>query len=469
MTRQKNIIEEVTITDFAAEARCIAKTDGKVIFVKNSAPGDKVDLRITGKRRNYLEAVPVHFHEYSSLRQNPICAHYGTCGGCRWQHIQYSHQLNFKYKQVKDQFERIGKIKDVDISPVIDAEQTEFYRNKLEFTFSDQRWLTQSEIDSGKELDRNGLGFHVPGRFDKVLDIEKCYLQNDLSNKIRNNLKKFAITNHIPFYDLKNHVGFLRNLIIRTSNTGEVMVILQVKYQDMDLISMILNYLTAKIPEITSVYYLVNPKRNESYQDLEAIHFSGKRYLTEKMEDLKFIIGPKSFFQTNSKQAFRLYTLIRELAGIQPHEIVYDLYTGTGSIALFIARQAKKVIGIESVEEAVADARNNSKVNNIYNTKFIVGDLRFILKNNFTSGLERPDVVITDPPRAGMHEEVIKSILQNKPDRIVYVSCNPATQARDINLLKDVYNVVKVQPIDMFPHTHHVENVVLLEIIENGK
>jgi len=469
MTKQKNIVEQVVIDDFAAEAKCIARTNGKVIFVENSAPGDEVDLRITRKKKNYLEAIPIHFYRYSDMRQEAFCSHYGTCGGCRWQHIQYTYQLNFKYKQVKDQFERIGKIADFELLPVMGAEDTEFYRNKLEFTFSNQRWLTQYEIESDEELDRNGLGFHKPGRFDKVLDIDKCYLQNELSNTIRNTLKKFARSNDIPFYDLKEHVGFLRNLIVRSSNCGEIMVILQVKYMDQDLIARILNYLTGTIPEITSAFYIINPKRNESYQDLEAIHFSGKKFITERMEDLSFIIGPKSFFQTNSDQAYRLYSVIRDFAGVQPHETVYDLYTGTGSIALFIARKANKVIGIECIEEAIADARINSEVNRIHNIEFIVGDIKEILKSDLLSGYGRPDVVITDPPRAGMHPEVIRGILISKPDRIVYVSCNPATQARDVHLLMENYRIVKAQPVDMFPHTQHIENVVLLKLKGLGK
>lgn len=463
MSKRKSIIEQVTIDDFAAEAKCVAKVDGKVIFVENTAPGDIADLRITKKKKNFFLAIPVQFHRLSGFRREPICSHFGICGGCRWQHIQYHHQLEFKFKQVKDQFERIGKLSDFELLPVIGSDRTEFYRNKLEFTFSNQRWLSQDEIESGEPLDRNGLGFHKPGRFDKVLNIEKCYLQNQLSNDIRNALKDFAGWNNFSFYDLKEHVGFLRNLIIRTSNTGECMVILQVKNKEMDSISRILNFLSQTFPQITSIYYIINPKANESYQDLEAVHFSGKKFITEKMEDLSFIIGPKSFFQTNSHQAYRLYSLVREMSGIKPDEIVYDLYTGTGSIANFVARQAKKVIGIEYIEEALNDAKFNSEYNQIKNTTFIAGDIKEVLNNDLVSTYGNPDVVITDPPRAGMHEDVINGILQSRPGRIIYVSCNPATQARDISRLKVLYRLVKTQPIDMFPHTHHIENVALLE------
>jgi len=463
MSKKNKIIEEVFIEDFAAEARCVAKLDGRVVFVENSAPGDVVDLRITRKKKNYLEAIPVRYHRLSGFRQEPVCTHYGTCGGCRWQHVQYSHQLEFKLKQVRDQFERLGKLTDFDLLPALGSERTEFYRNKLEFTFSNQRWLTQTEIDSGEELQRNGLGFHKPGRFDKVLDIEKCYLQNQLSNEIRNEVKNFAIRKDIPFYDLKEHVGFLRNLIIRTSNTGECMVILQVKNENKQFVSAILDHLSRNFPGITSLYYIINPKANESYQDLPAVHYAGNKFITEKMEDLSFIIGPKSFFQTNSDQAYRLYSRVREMADIQKNEVAYDLYTGTGSIANFIARQAKKVIGVEYVEEAVEDARLNSQFNQINNTHFVAGDIRDVLTDDFFSKHGNPDEIIADPPRAGMHQDVIRSILKSRADRLVYVSCNPATQARDISLLKESYRLEKVQPVDMFPHTHHIENIALLK------
>ena len=466
MKSRNNIIEKVPIDDFAAEARCIGKIDGQVVFVEYAAPGDVADIRITRKKKNFLEASPVKFHQYSEFRQDPVCEHFGTCGGCRWQHVKYEYQLAFKFKQVKEQFERIGKLSGFELLPIIGSEKTEFYRNKLEFTFSNQRWLTAEEISSGEMLDRNGLGFHKPGSFDKVLDIDKCYLQADPSNEIRNALKSFTASGKYPYYDLRNHTGFLRNLIIRSSNTGGCMVILQVKNEDLNHIKKILDFIIDRVPSVTSLYYIVNPKLNESYQDLEAVHYYGDRYLLEEMEDLRFIIGPKSFLQTNSSQAYRLYSLIRELASIKNQEVVYDLYTGTGTIAHFIASKAKKVIGIEYVAEAVADAKLNAEYNRITNVEFIAGDIRDVLGGEFTAFHGKPDVVITDPPRAGMHQDVVRNIMENRPDRIVYVSCNPATQARDIDLMRDQYRLVKVQPVDMFPHTHHIENIALLKVIE---
>jgi len=468
MTKKKDILEYVTIEDFAAEAKCLTRVDGKVVFVENSSPGDIVDIRITRKKKNYLEATPVHFHQFSTFRQEPFCSHYGSCGGCRWQHINYEKQLDFKYQQVRDQFERIGRIKDFELLPVIGSASQKFYRNKLEYTFSNRRWISGDEIESGIELDRNGLGFHKPGQFDKVLDINTCHLQDDLTNRIRNAFKNYAKSNSIPFYDLKEHVGFLRNLIIRNSNTGEWMVILQVKYYDKILIQKLLNFLNKTFPEITSLYYIINSKRNESYQDLEAIHFSGRKYIMEKMEELVFQIGPKSFFQTNSDQAYRLYSVVREFANIKHDEIVYDLYSGTGSIALFIAKHAKKVIGFEYVEEAVMDAKLNSDLNKIGNTFFIAGDIKETIKSDIIKKFGKPDVVISDPPRAGMHKDVIAGIIDAKPLRIIYVSCNPATQARDIELLKEYYQPKKAQPVDMFPQTHHIENIALLELKDHG-
>jgi 23S rRNA (uracil1939-C5)-methyltransferase len=466
MKNKNNIIEQITIEDFAAEARSIARVEGKVIFVEQSAPGDVADLRIIRKKKNFLEAVPVKFHRYSGMRQDPVCEHFDTCGGCSWQHVRYAHQLEFKYRQVRDQLERIGKLSGFELLPIIGSEKTEFYRNKLEYTFSNQRWLSTEEIESPENLERNGLGFHKPGRFDKVLDIHQCHLQSELSNDIRNAVKNFTRSEKIPYYDLREHTGFLRNLIVRTSNTGGCMVILQVKYDDRDFIKKVLDFLKEKFPEITSFYYIVNPKLNESYQDLEVVHYAGDRYLTEKMEDLSFIIGPKSFFQTNSGQALRLYSLVREMAEVNRTDTVYDLYSGTGSIALFLSNMAEKVIGIEYIEEAVSDARQNAAHNRISNVTFIAGDIKDIMKDESLGVHGKPDVIITDPPRAGMHPDVIRSIIHNGPDRIVYVSCNPATQARDIDMLRDHYRLVKAQPVDMFPHTHHIENIALLKIIQ---
>lgn len=466
MKNKNNIIEQITIEDFAAEARSIARFEGKVVFVEQSAPGDVADLRIIRKKKNFLEAVPVKFHRYSGMRQDPVCEHFDTCGGCSWQHVRYAHQLEFKYQQVRDQLERIGKLSGFELLPIIGSEKTEFYRNKLEYTFSNQRWLSTEEIESAENLERNGLGFHKPGRFDKVLDIHQCHLQSELSNEIRNAVKNFTRSEKIPYYDLREHTGFLRNLIVRTSNTGGCMVILQVKYDDRDFIKKVLDFLKEKFPEITSFYYIVNPKLNESYQDLEAVHYAGDRYLTEKMDDLSFIIGPKSFFQTNSGQALRLYSVVREMAEVNKTDTVYDLYSGTGSIALFLSNLAEKVIGIEYIEEAVSDARQNAAHNRISNVTFIAGDIKDIMRDESLGVHGKPDVIITDPPRAGMHPAVIRSIIHNGPDRIVYVSCNPATQARDIDMLRDHYRLVKARPVDMFPHTHHIENIALLKIIQ---
>ncbi len=463
MIRKGDILEEVLVEDFAAESKCIAKIDGQVIFIEQTAPGDVVDIRIVRKKKTYLEARPVYYHTFSSKRQTPFCVHYGICGGCKWQHIQYAEQLEFKQQQVLDQLERIGHQKDIEFEPIFGALHHVAYRNKLEFTFTDQRWLTHEEINSGETFERNGLGFHKPGQFDKVLDIEKCYLQPDLSNKIRLKVKEIALRENIPFYNLREHRGFLRNLIIRNSNKGEWMVILQISVENREWIEKILNGLSNTFPEITSFYYLINTKKNESYNDLEAIHFGGNKYITQRMEDLEFRISPKSFYQTNSEQAHELYTLVREYAEFKKKDVVYDLYTGTGTIANFIARQVKKVVGLEYISEAVEDAKINSALNKIANTVFQEGDIAKIFNENFLEEQGMPDVIITDPPRAGMHKDVIASILKTSARRIIYVSCNPATQARDIELLEDGYQLIKSQAVDMFPHTHHIENIVVLD------
>ncbi len=464
MIRKGDILEEILVEDFAAESKCVAKIDGQVIFIEQTAPGDVVDIRIIRKKKNYLEARPVYYHSFSSKRQTPFCVHYGTCGGCKWQHIQYPDQLEFKQQQILDQLERIGHQKEIKYEPIFGASHHVAYRNKLEFTFTDQRWLTHDEINSGKTFERNGLGFHKPGQFDKVLDIEKCYLQPDMSNKIRLKVKEIALQENIPFYNIRERKGFLRNLIVRNSNSDEWMVILQVGFENGEWIEKILNELMNTFPEITSLYYLVNSKGNESYYDLEAVHFAGNNYMIQKMEDLEFRISPKSFFQTNSDQAYELYKFVREFAELEKTDIVYDLYTGTGTIANFIARQVKKVVGLEYVSEAIEDAKINSKINRITNTMFLEGDIAIIFNEAFLDEHGNPDVIITDPPRAGMHRDVIAAILKTSARRIVYVSCNPATQARDIDLLNDRYRLVKSQAIDMFPHTHHIENIVVLDI-----
>ena len=463
MIKKGDILEEVLVEEFAAESKCIARVEGLVVFIEQAAPGDLVDLRITRKKKNFLEAKPLYYHRFSKKRQTPFCQHYGTCGGCKWQHINYVYQLEFKQQQVQDQLQRIGHIKDIGAEPILAAPHQISYRNKLEFTFTDQRWLTQEEIDSSENFERNGLGFHKPGQFDKVLDIEKCYLQSDLSNRIRIQAKEIALKEKIPFYNLRTHEGFLMNLIIRNSSLEEWMVILVVKYPNKLWIEKMLDGLKNAFPEITSVYYIINPKDNESYYDLEAVHFAGNRYITEHMEDLKFRIGPKSFFQTNAQQALGLYKLVRDYGEFEKNDIVYDLYSGTGTIASFIAKQVRKVIGLEYIAEAIEDARINAKVNQISNTEFFVGDIAKIFNRDFLKEHGDPDVIITDPPRAGMHKDVITAILETRARRIIYISCNPATQARDLEMFSKKYRLVKTRAVDMFPHTKHVENIAVLE------
>ena len=469
MAKRKINLQEIEIGSMAAEGKCVARHEGMVIFVEKVAPGDVVDLRITRKKKKFAEATPVHFHKYSPLRVEPVCSHYGTCGGCKWQHLSYEEQLKFKRQQVIDQVERIGGIKLPEVEETLPSDQTLYYRNKLEYTFSDKRWLTPKEIASNEDFDRRGLGFHIPGRFDKVLDIEHCYLQPEPSNEIRLEVKQIAQERNLTHYDLLNHTGFLRNLVIRTANTGQVMVILQVAEDNPEEISYILDRLTEKFSAITSANYIVNQKKNETYSDQDVVNYSGEPFIEEEMQKpdgsgtLKFRIGPKSFYQTNSAQAEKLYRTAWEYAGLTGEEHVYDLYTGTGTIACYVASKAKKVVGIEYVEDAVADARENALLNSIDNTSFFAGDIKDMLSEDFFAANGYPDVVITDPPRAGMHPEVCEALLKATPGKIVYVSCNPATQARDVALMAEKYKVEKIQPVDMFPHTHHVENVMLLE------
>lgn len=455
--------ESVEITDVAAEGKSIAHVDGKVIFVTGVIPGDIVDIQVVKKKKSYLEAVPVRFVTYSKDRIDAFCNHFGTCGGCKWQMLPYDKQLYFKQKQVVDNFERIGKIIPEEILPILGSEKQTHYRNKLEFTFTNKRWLSKDELGeehSAKSL--SGLGFHVPKYWDKVLDIEKCYLQEEPSNRIRNNLRNYALSKGYTFFDLRKKEGLLRNLIIRISSIGEIMVILVLFEDDFEAIEDLLNFLKDKFPEITSLHYIINQKPNDSVLD-QAVHlFAGRDHIFEEMEGLRFKIGPKSFYQTNSLQAYVLYSMVREFAGLSGKEIVYDLYTGTGTIANFLARRAKAVVGIESVPEAIDDAKENSIINLIENTTFAVGDMKDILTEEFVKIYGKPDVVVTDPPRAGMHENVIETIIKVLPQRIIYVSCNPATQARDISRLSEYYAVAKINPVDMFPHTHHVENVALL-------
>jgi len=458
------LIEKATVTGIAAEGKAIVRHDNLVIFVPYVVPGDVVDIQLTRKKNSYAEGKAVFFHAFSPQRKKAVCEHYGVCGGCQWQILPYPEQVRYKQQQVSEQFTRIGKIELPEISPILGSAKTEFYRNKLEFTFSNKRWMTEEEIRSGETFDnRNALGFHIPGMFDKVLDINTCWLQDPVSNRIRNEIKAFALKNDFSFFDLRNPGGLLRSMIIRTSTTGEIMLIVVFFEDDLDKREMLLSHLSEKFPEITSLLYIINRKANDTINDLEIFRFKGNDFIFEALEDLKFKIGPKSFFQTNSEQAYNLYRIARDFAGLTGKERVYDLYTGTGTIANFIAKNALQVIGIEYVPEAIEDARVNSELNGITNTLFFAGDMKDILNNTFIEKYGRPDVIITDPPRAGMHDDVIEAILFAEPQRIVYVSCNPATQARDLNLLDSLYKVKKIQPIDMFPHTHHVENVVLLE------
>ncbi len=458
-------LREVPITNMAAEGKCIARINGQVVFVYEAAPGDLADLRITGRKKKFLEARIQNLVKPGASRVVPFCEHFGVCGGCKWQHIRYEDQAQYKRQQVVDALERIGGLKNPEVLEICSAPDTEHYRNKLEFTFTPERWLTHEEIGSGEILPhKNGLGFHIPGRFDKVLDIRHCHLQPEPSNAIRLAVKDYALKNGYTFYNLDTREGWLRNLIIRNNIQGQFMVILQVSSFDELQLNDLLTALQNQFPEITSLNYVVNSKLNETFYDLDVICFSGKPYLEEQMEELTFRIGPKSFFQTNPHQALSLYEFVRDFAGLTGKETVYDLYTGTGTIALFLAKGAKKVVGLEYVEDAITDAKTNAKINGITNDNFFAGDIKDLLTKSFIDEHGKPDVMIADPPRAGMHPDVCRMILQSAPKRLIYVSCNPATQARDLTLLLEKYRYIRSQPVDMFPHTHHVENIALLEI-----
>jgi 23S rRNA (uracil1939-C5)-methyltransferase len=460
---RKPLLENIEIVKLAAEGKAIAKVDEKVVFVTNVIPGDVVDVQVTKKRKSYMEGHPVVFHKYSDLRVDAFCEHFGICGGCKWQNLPYEEQLKFKQQEVLDNLSRIGKIDLPEANPILPSAKTEFYRNKLEFTFSNKRYLTFDEINSEDEIDRTpALGFHVPRLFDKIVDINKCHLQAEPSNAVRLAIKEYAFANDLSFFDIRNQEGFLRTLIIRTSTTGDVMVIVVFYHEDVEKREGLMAHLAEKFPEITSLMYVINEKGNDTIGDQDVILHKGADHIFEQMEDLKFKIGPKSFYQTNSEQAYELYSKTREFANIQKDEIVYDLYTGTGTIANFVARQAKKVIGIEYVPEAIEDAKLNSEINGIDNTSFFAGDMKNVLNAEFIAEHGHPDMMIVDPPRAGMHADVVETILQAAPNRIVYVSCNSATQARDLEMMDQAYKVTKIQAVDMFPHTHHVENIVLL-------
>jgi len=463
--KKKNpLLERLEIVDVAAEGKAIGKHDNMVVFVPWLAPGDIADVQVTRKRKKYMEGRATKIHEYSKDRIEPICSHFSICGGCKWQHLPYEKQLALKQKQVVDNLTRIGKVELNDICDILPSSKQTHYRNKLEFTFSSTRWLTEEEVENEVEItDRNALGFHVPGRFDRVMDVKTCYLQDDLSNQIRIALREFVTNEGFTFYNQRQNEGFMRNVILRNSNLGEWMIVVVFGEEDMNAIDAVMYHLKDSFPQITSLQYVVNLKVNDTIGDLDIKCFSGRDYIEEEMEGLRFKIGPKSFFQTNSEQALELYKITRDFAELKDTDLVYDLYTGTGTIANFVAKQCKKVIGVEYVEPAIVDARINSENNKIDNTLFFAGDMKDVLDEAFVAEHGKPDVIITDPPRAGMHGDVVKTILKAEPDAIVYVSCNPATQARDLELLSERYIVTRVQPVDMFPHTHHVENVVRLE------
>ncbi len=470
MSRKKKpfpILENITITDVAAEGKSLAKVNDIVVFVPFTVPGDVVDIQIKKKRHSYCEGEVVRFVEYSKVRETPMCEHFGVCGGCKWQNLPYAEQLKAKQKQVYDQLRRIGKVELPEFLPILGSEKTREYRNKLEFGCSNKRWLTREQVASGFKYDNmNGIGFHITGAFDKILPIEKCHLMDDLHNQIRNEIRDYAFAHGLSFFDLRQQNGLLRDIIIRNSNSGEWMVIIQFHYEDetdKQLAQALLQHIADKFPQITSLLYVDNQKCNDTIHDLDILTFKGKDHIMELMEDLQFKVGPKSFYQTNTDQAYHLYSIARDFAALTGEELVYDLYTGTGTIANFVARRAKKVIGIEYVPEAIEDAKVNSNINGIENTLFYAGDMKDILNDEFIARHGRPDVIITDPPRAGMHNDVIQTILRAAPERIVYVSCNPATQARDLAALDCDYSVAAVRPVDMFPHTPHVENVVLLK------
>jgi len=469
MARKKKplpILEQIEITDFAAEGKSLARVNDMVVFVPWAVPGDVVDLQVRRKKHSFMEAEVIRYHKYSNVRTQPFCQHFGVCGGCKWQQLPYAEQLKMKQQQVYDQLTRIGKVELPEFHPILGSVKTQEYRNKLDFGCANKRWLTADELrDESLEKNVPAIGFHITGAFDKILPIKKCWLMNDLQNQIRNATFEYAILNNLSFFDLRQQVGLLRDVIIRNSASGEWMVIYQFHYDEtggeQEAIGL-LKHIAYKFPQITSLLYLDNQKCNDTIGDQEILVFKGKDHIYELMEDLKFKVGPKSFYQTNTEQAYHLYSVAREFAGLTGNELVYDLYTGTGTIANFIAKRAKKVIGIEYVPEAIEDAKVNSQLNGIDNTLFFAGDMKDILNDEFIQQYGRPDVIITDPPRAGMHPDVVKTILRAAPQRIVYVSCNPATQARDLQELDAAYRVAEVQPVDMFPHTPHVENVVLL-------
>ena len=460
--KEKFTIEDLLILDAGAEGVCIGKYEERVVFVNNVVPGDVVDVEVYKKKHHYYMARLLQLKVPSEKRVEPKCEHFGICGGCKWQNMDYQAQLFYKQKQVQDHFERIGKFSFPPLKPILPSDNIFQYRNKIEYTFSNRRWLFNEEMEHADELNLNGLGFHLPGVFDKVLDINHCDLHSEIGNQIRNSLREFALKNSISFYNIRTHEGLLRNVVIRNSVCGDLMVIVVFAYKD-KFLEMVMNFLRVTFPQITSLMYVVNDKMNDSIADLEVHTFFGNDFMTEQMEDLQFHVAPQAFYQTNASQALKLYQTVRTFANIQPEDIVYDLYTGTGTIALFVARLAKKVVAVEYVDSAVENAKENAILNHIDNAVFYVGDMAKVFTDDFIAKNGKPDILIADPPRNGMHPDVVAQILKIMPKRIVYVSCNPATQARDIALLSSAYQVIATQPVDMFPHTQHVENVCMLE------
>ena len=470
MRRKKNkVFEKITIEKVGSKGKTISSAnDGKTIIIDGGAPGDIVDLKTYKKRKSYYQAKITQFHKYSNIRTQPVCEHFGVCGGCKWQHIEYEQQLKFKQSEVYNNLKRIGKVDIEEIVPIKKAPKQYNYRNKMEYSFSDSRWLSAEEINSNKKIiKKNALGFHIPGMWNKVVDINKCFLQEDYTNKIRNEVKEFSIKNNISFFNYKESVGDLRTLMIRTSSTGELMILIQFFNKNEDKIKLLLNHIKSTFPDINSLLYVINSKANDTIYDQEIKCFYGNNFISEKMNELVFKIYAKSFYQTNSNQAYELYKIVKEFGQFNKNEIVYDLYTGTGTIGLFIAKYVKKIIGIESVPDAIKAAKENAKRNNISNCSYFVGDMKTVFNSEFIKKNGIPNTIITDPPRDGMHKKVVNEIMKLLPQKIIYVSCNSATQARDLELLKNQYRIIKSQAVDMFPQTHHVENVVLLNKKEN--
>jgi 23S rRNA (uracil1939-C5)-methyltransferase len=467
MKNKNLVLEKVLVEDYAAEGKALGKIDGKVIFISGAVPGDIVDVRLSKNKKDWAEGKAVYFHHYSTDRVVPFCEHFGVCGGCKWQMLPYEKQLQYKQNETAQNLRRLGRIELPELMPILGCEETRYYRNKLEFTFSNRRYMLPEEMLEGKALDQNdALGFHVPRLFDKVIDINTCHLMAAPTNEIKNTIRRFAFEKGYPFYDIRNHTGWLRTLVLRICTTGEVMVNLCIAYEDEKAVSELFDHLLQQVPAITTLLYTINPKKNDSIYDLQPIVYYGKGYAMEKLEEFQFKIGPKSFFQTNSRQGERLYTVTRDFAELTGKETIYDLYCGTGSIGIFVSRLAKKIIGVEVIAEAIEDAKENAALNNIHHAQFFAGDVIDVCNDAFFSAQGKPDVIITDPPRVGMHEKLVRKILAMAAPTVVYVSCNPATQARDLQLLDEKYTVTKIQPVDMFPHTHHIENVVQLKLRE---